>query len=74
MKPAQTLKTSRLRRLTMKIEWVEEHFADLSGEQGVFTKAAGKDSRNGNAPKRMVPMLRTCHGDLVKAPSSALGM
>lgn len=58
----------------MKIEWVEDKFADLSGEEGAFTKAAGKTPRNNNTPKKMVPMLRTCHGDLVKAPSCAVGM
>lgn len=54
----------------MKIEWVEEAFADLSGEEGAFNKAASPKARN--TPKKMAPMLRTCHGDLVKAPSCAL--
>ena len=56
----------------MKIEWVEDKFADLSGEEGVFNKASGKPS-NSNTPKKMVPMYRTCHGDLAKVPSCTVG-
>jgi hypothetical protein len=68
----------------MKIEWVEDKFADLAGEDGAFNVAASRDgskkdskflpkTANANTPKKMVPMLRTCHGDLVKAPYCALG-
>jgi hypothetical protein len=68
----------------MKIEWVEDKFADLGGEDGVFNRAADPANRhqkaapnagpsNSNQPKKLVPMLRTCHGDLVKAPYCALG-
>ena len=68
----------------MKIEWIEDKFADLAGDDGVFNMAANRAKpglagnnnapRNANAPKKMVPMMRTCHGDLVIAPSAALGM
>ena len=56
----------------MKIEWVEDKFADLSGDEGAFTKAADK-FRAKNTPKKMVPMYRTCHGDLAKVPSCTVG-
>lgn len=58
----------------MKIEWVEDKSADLSGQEGVFNVAADKSKarEKANTPKKLVPMLRTCHGDLVKAPYCAL--
>jgi hypothetical protein len=59
--------------MTMKIEWVEEAFPDLAGDEGAFNSAS-RDKRRAALPVKKVPMLRTCHGDLVKAPSSALGM
>ncbi len=58
----------------MKIEWVEENFADLGGQDGVFAKAADRSNRTNLAtqPRKMVPMMRTCHGDLVKAPTCVM--
>jgi hypothetical protein len=57
----------------MKIEWVEDKFADLSGEEGAFNVAADKNNRKPARPKKMVPMYRTCHGDLAKVPSCTMG-
>jgi hypothetical protein len=63
----------------MKIEWIEEKFPELSGETGAFTRAAGRHGSkatavNANTPVKMKAMVRTCHGDLVPAPSAAMGM
>ena len=55
----------------MKIEWVEEKFPDLSGQNGAFNKAANDGKQSTFMPKK-VPMIRTCHNDLVPASGAVM--